>query len=167
MFKELLGIEPEIPEQSKEQWTEEETLEFAREQLKNWNCIGWSAKINNGKRRLGVASPSTKTIGISKHLIAGSTKDEVRDVVLHEVAHAVDFMERGTSDHGPKWKAVASRVGARPERQQSQYYSLAKPQAKYTVYCPKCGKLGDRHRKMNTMYYCRKCGSEIEFRENY
>lgn len=38
------------------------------------------------------------------------------DTLLHEMAHAVDFLETGNRGHGPSWRAWARRVGCRPTR---------------------------------------------------
>lgn len=38
------------------------------------------------------------------------------DTLLHEMAHAVDFLETGSRGHGASWRAWARRVGCRPTR---------------------------------------------------
>lgn len=38
------------------------------------------------------------------------------DVIFHETAHAIDFMRGGSGDHGPKWRAIAKRLGGSGEQ---------------------------------------------------
>ena len=44
------------------------------------------------------------------HALEGN-EEEIRDTVLHEIAHAIAGPEAG---HGPLWKATARRIGATP-----------------------------------------------------
>ena len=44
------------------------------------------------------------------HALEGS-EEQIRDTVLHEIAHAIAGHEAG---HGPLWKATARRIGATP-----------------------------------------------------
>ena len=41
----------------------------------------------------------------------GGSKEQIRDTVLHEIAHAIAGREAG---HGPLWKVTARRIGATP-----------------------------------------------------
>ena len=46
-------------------------------------------------------------------LLVGNEADFV-DTLLHEMAHVADFLERGRTDHGPRWRRWAERVGCEP-----------------------------------------------------
>lgn len=70
-------------------------------------------------------------------------ESEQKDTVLHEIAHALDFEERGTSDHGPRWKAIARRVGATPTRCGSSGLDFHERDYKYEIGCENgCWKRG-------------------------
>lgn len=56
-----------------------------------------------------------REINFSKKFLGYMSYEQIIDTVRHEVAHAIDFERRGTSDHGPIWKAVAVEVGANPK----------------------------------------------------
>lgn len=95
-----------------------EITKFANDQLSMYNLTNWSFKFNSRKRSAGLCSPSKKTIYVSKYLVdveCGLT-DTAKNTVLHEIAHALDFEIRGTSDHGPQWKKLCKIVGANPSR---------------------------------------------------
>jgi hypothetical protein len=36
------------------------------------------------------------------------------DTMLHEMAHALDYLRNGNLDHGPAWRRIAARVGCDP-----------------------------------------------------
>lgn len=56
------------------------------------------------------------TLRFSKKLWPALPVAERLDTIRHEVAHAIDFNRRKTSDHGSQWRAIARLVGAKPER---------------------------------------------------
>ena len=41
----------------------------------------------------------------------GGSKEQIRDTVLHEIAHVIAGREAG---HRPLWKVTAQRIGATP-----------------------------------------------------
>lgn len=47
-------------------------------------------------------------------LLAGNGGERV-DTLLHEMAHAADYLASGHRGHGPSWQAWARRVGCRPQ----------------------------------------------------
>jgi len=49
-------------------------------------------------------------------MLAGNAFARI-DTLLHEMAHAADFLESGCLGHGPSWRAWAQRVGCEPTRQ--------------------------------------------------
>jgi len=51
-----------------------------------------------------------KKIEFSLAFVRLSVK-RLREIVIHEIAHALEFMERGVSDHGPRWKSIALSLG--------------------------------------------------------
>ena len=70
---------------------------------------GWTLAFGEARKRLGACHFRHHVIWISRtHALEGS-KEQIRDTVLHEVAHAIAGHEAG---HGPLWKAAARRIGA-------------------------------------------------------
>lgn len=47
-------------------------------------------------------------------MLEGNGAERV-DTLLHEMAHAADYLVNGKRDHGPSWREWASRVGCTPE----------------------------------------------------
>lgn len=73
-------------------------------------------EFDGGKRRLGcthfVAGRVSK-ITLSRHYTVILPEDEIRDVILHEIAHAIAGASHG---HDYTWKRIAASIGAKPER---------------------------------------------------
>src|SRR5690348_10686263 len=80
--------------------------------------------FDNGKRRLGATHIRIMNKGardelripykitLSRHYAILLPADEIRDVILHEIAHALT----PTNGHDAVWQAAARKVGAKPER---------------------------------------------------
>lgn len=98
-------------------------------------------------------------IGMDRLIEEGMDEDFGEDVVLHELAHCIDYIERGESGHGRKWKATARKVGADPTRTcdlpkklkgliatwkrvctncEKEIFYYKKPHSKKTHACPDC-----------------------------
>lgn len=86
---------------------------FAEAKLLEHNLTDWHFKFGKSKRALGMCKRSTKVIEFSKHWIEVLEDAEIKDTILHEIAHALTPEDKG---HGDAWKATCRRIGARPER---------------------------------------------------
>ena len=72
---------------------------------------GLDSRVRRGQKRLGDCHFRYHVIRISRtHALEGS-EEQIRDTVLHEIAHAIAGHGAG---HGPLWKATARRIGATP-----------------------------------------------------
>jgi len=49
-------------------------------------------------------------------LLAGNGPERI-DTLLHEMAHAADYLRDGERGHGASWRDWARRVGCRPDRE--------------------------------------------------
>ncbi len=76
---------------------------------------GWRVVVDRHtglRRRLGHCRYEKKEIGISQFCIKYGNVDLVRDVLTHEIAHALTPGDQ----HGMKWKAMAKRLGLQKPR---------------------------------------------------
>lgn len=84
---------------------------------------GWQFQWDHAKLRLGSCNYTYKTITLSKWYMLGLSKAEIKDTILHEIAHALvgpcnEFKPNGrraVSPHGAEWKAMAEKIGATPK----------------------------------------------------
>ena len=87
---------------------------FALEQMDKWGIADWKFVWDTrAVRRYGQCRYSKKEIGITKKLANINTIEETKDVVLHEIAHALTGRGHG---HDAVWKRMCIKVCARPER---------------------------------------------------
>lgn len=111
----------------------------------------WRLVFDRAKKRAGICRSSERTIGLSTPLTVLHTPDQVRDTVLHEIAHALVGPRHG---HGPTWQAMAVRVGASPERCLPQ--DAASVPGAWMGTCP-AGHTIERHRRPARVSSCREC----------
>jgi hypothetical protein len=69
---------------------------------------GWSFGFDHAKMRAGLCDFKKKRISVSRYLAARYDDDEVRQILLHEIAHALAGSKAG---HGPKWRTIAKQIG--------------------------------------------------------
>lgn len=116
----------------------------------------WTIKFNDKKREFGVCWHREKRLEFSKPLILANDEHELIDTVLHEIAHAFAGHAAG---HGPEWKAVARRLGARPE---SHSYDAKAAPGRYVGACP-CGEEFIKYRRPRAVRLCIKCKGKITY----
>lgn len=73
---------------------------------------GWTFTFDSAERRMGVCRYQSRSIGISRLFAAEASEREVRDVALHEIAHA---LVGPGHKHDHVWKAKARQIGATPK----------------------------------------------------
>ncbi len=127
-------------------------------------ALGWTIQFDRARRRLGVCrweqfGRRVRVISLSRYYATRVDWSQMEDVVRHEIAHAIDFETRGTSDHGPIWMAIARRVGADPTR---LYDGPDVPDAgsKYVGLCPSCEKEHPFYRRVSRVHACPDCCAE-------
>jgi len=119
---------------------------------------GWSFKLlTTSKRQHGYCDYTNKVIAISKYYIGTEFFNELRDTVLHEIAHALTPGEH----HSKKWKNICLRLRIKPER--VTYTILI--ERKWLILCEQCGIIGESHRKLKTKNYCNKCKNDVFYIE--
>lgn len=95
-----------------------EIILWAKSIMAKHGLSDWSFKINGRlKRTLGLCSYSKREIQLRRKHVEEDTYDCILDTLLHEIAHALAGYNAG---HGPKWKAIAIRLGAKPTSTKSR-----------------------------------------------
>lgn len=108
--------------------------EMAEELMFRWELDGWSFGFNDRKRSLGVCYLAKKRIEVSLKLVNSGIIAEIRETILHEIAHA---LVGPGHKHDNVWKNMAIKVGARPEACTSEIPDRGDG-AKYIAHCS-CG----------------------------
>lgn len=120
---------------------------FARLQLNKYGLFDWHFEWEKTKRIFGRCWFLKKKITLSRPLAELNSEEECRDVILHELSHALAYLKDGDRGHGRAWKKWCVIVGARPERCYSSA-EVIQPKFKYEIVEVSTGKvLSGYHRK--------------------
>jgi predicted SprT family Zn-dependent metalloprotease len=116
----------------------------------------WSFGFDNAKTRAGLCNYTEKRITVSRYLAARYEDDEIHQVLLHEVAHAVAGSRAG---HGPRWKAIAAELGYEGKRLHDG--AIADEFAPWVGTCP-AGHVHYRYRTPTRLMACGKCSKRFD-----
>lgn len=111
----------------------------------------WKLVWSKSRRVFGRCIYRTRSIELSKPLVFRNPEAEVRDTILHEIAHALT----PGAGHGSRWKAVCRKIGAKPVR----CYSVAEvvvPAKRWKLVCLGCRKvldLTDTRKPLDSKYH--------------
>jgi predicted SprT family Zn-dependent metalloprotease len=121
----------------------------------------WRFGFDHARRRFGCCKYRAKLITLSRPLTLLNPVDQVRDTLLHEIAHALTPGD----GHGAKWRAACVRLGARPKRCYGEQEVVAPPRraAAYRYGCRPCAWWVDRRRLVANRYVCAKCGGSLVY----
>jgi len=127
---------------------------LARQLLARHGLGQWRFGFNRRKRTLGLCRYEERRIELSVHFVAAHDEPEIRDVVLHEIAHA---LAGHAAAHGPRWQSYCHVIGARPERCSS---NSRMPEGRWQAVCAGCSRQFSRFRRpmRNRHYSCPQCG---------
>lgn len=119
---------------------------------------GWAFRWQNKKRSLGTCSYNWREIRLSKWYVELNDLADVKDTILHEIAHALAYERYGSQSigHGFLWKKVCREIGAIPKACTKADLNRPKNHHKYVDTC--CGLTFRKHRlRKNRTYSCPKC----------
>lgn len=121
---------------------------------------GWRFEFSTSKRRVAVCKFKEKKIEYSMYCIGKTPLSEIRDTILHEIAHALVGFEAG---HNHVWKQKCIKIGARPQRLASEVtQNTAKHN--YVIKCPTCARQWKRYRLKKSMHgaQCPSCKTVVK-----
>lgn len=126
-------------------------LALGRELLDHHGLQDWVIQLDRAKTRAGVCRPRTRTISLSGHLTRLHPEAEVRDTILHEIAHALVGARHG---HDAVWRAKALEIGCSGERCSS--VDAPRLDGPWAGVCPS-GHVVTRHRMPTHVGLCGRC----------
>lgn len=126
-------------------------------------AMGWSFAFDNAVKRLGLCTFSTKTISISKTLTRLNPDTQVRNTLLHEIAHALIGAGHG---HNSAWRSKAMAIGCNGQRCTD---SVVKAVPKYKIVCGLCLASWDCFRRAKGLErsWHRNCGPQSKGRLSF
>ena len=117
---------------------------------------GWTFGFDNAKTRAGLCNYTAKRITVSKYLAARYEDDEIHQVLLHEVAHAMAGTRAG---HGAQWRATAKELGYEGKRLHDG--AIADELAPWVGTCP-VGHVHYRYKRPGRPLACGKCSRRFD-----
>ena len=140
-----------------------EAAHLARTLMQEHGLVNWSFGFDHARRRFGACNYTRRRISLSRPLVLLNGIDEVRDTVLHEIAHALC----PGGKHGPAWRAACARLGARPKRcyDEAQVASPPRSPARFLLGCARCDWWTARRRRTRRRYVCKACRGRVVYRE--
>lgn len=129
---------------------------LAEELLAAHGLNDWQVRLDAARRRAGVCHFDTRVIGLSAPLTRLHDEAEVRDTILHEIAHALAGPRHG---HDATWRRIAQQIGCSGER-----CMPADAPAVATAWLGVCpaGHTVGRHRRPERVMTCRKCSDSFD-----
>lgn len=114
---------------------------------------GWIIELDRSKRRFGYCSHYERKISLSKYLVELNEYVRVRDIILHEIAHALVGPRNG---HNEIWKQKALSIGCDGKTCYS-VNEVTIPKPKYIGECPKCDYKIKAFRKRRRLTFHKAC----------
>lgn len=149
-------IEPVAPQAGREDRERlAEVARLAEGLIQRHRLVGWSFQFNDASRQAGRCAFHLRVISLSRLFCLEAPAHEVRDTILHEIAHA---LVGPAHHHDSVWKAAARSIGCTGNR--CHDVDFAPP--RYIVSCPRCGwsRQANRRRPKSV---CRTCSTPVTF----
>lgn len=74
---------------------------------------GWTFEFDRARKRFGVCNYTYRRIQLSAPAVELNAEEQVRDTILHEIAHALAGPAAG---HGWQWRSLARSIGCTGDR---------------------------------------------------
>ena len=118
---------------------------------------GWHFAFDRANKRFGSCQYYRKRITLSKPLTELNSVQEVRNTILHEIAHALTPGQ----NHNHIWRAKAQAIGCTGDRCYSSE-KVARPVLKYIAVCSSCKRQYSRSRMGRRLTSCGKCSNKFD-----
>ena len=140
---------------------EEMAMSLMAQHRKSGLGRGWRFGFDLSTKRGGVCRFDPRRIDLSVSFCLRATQAEIRDCLLHEIAHAIVGIEHG---HDEVWRAKALEIGGTANR----CHTVSHTEARWIGECA-CGRIHRRqrlHPRVMTGAVCRSCGGKVEWQLN-
>ncbi|GAB2683235.1 SprT-like domain-containing protein [Thalassiella azotivora] len=134
----------------------EEARRMATALMRGHGLDDWTLVYDRARTRAGICRPARREIGLSRALTALHPPEEVRDTVLHEIAHALVGTDHG---HDEVWRRAAVAIGCSGRRCVDR--GSPRPDAPWQGTCP-AGHVAHRYRVPQRVQSCRRCSPSFD-----
>ncbi|WP_067779501.1 SprT-like domain-containing protein [Actinomyces vulturis] len=131
---------------------------MANDLLSQHGLHDWAIQFDHARRRAGQTNYRYRIIQLSGPLMDLYSVEEVRETILHEIAHALVGPDHG---HDAVWRAKAKEIGSTGERTVSS--CAPRILGRWVGVCPQ-GHYVDRMRRPATPVSCYQCSRRFDLR---
>lgn len=130
----------------------QEAAALAQELMGRHGLTGWRFGFDRARVRAGACHHHDRRITLSPHLTRAHSLEQVRETLLHEIAHALVGPRHG---HDAVWRARARSIGATGER----CYDAGEVPVVPGRWQGRCaaGHVVHRHRRPTRVLVCTRC----------
>jgi predicted SprT family Zn-dependent metalloprotease len=115
---------------------------LARQLMSAHGLSHWHFEFDHAVRRFGACIYRSRKITLSRKFTLLNPEPEVRNTILHEIAHALVGPHHA---HDAVWRAKASQLGCTATRCCGR--AVIAPSARWIAECPSCRREVRRHRR--------------------
>ena len=134
-----------------------DVLSLARSLMEEADVGDWDLAFDRARRRAGQTDHARRRITLSRHLMSLYDEAQVRETILHEIAHALVGPTHG---HDAAWKRAARSLGAPDSARLPS--SLPSPDAPWVGTCPRCGATRRLYRAPRRVSSCGVCSRAFD-----
>lgn len=132
---------------------------WAHELITQYLDDSWSFTFDRAKTRAGKCNFTKREISVSRYLAELHTDEQVKQTLLHEVAHAKVGPGAG---HGPVWQSYAAQIGYVGGRTHTG--EVASEFAKWVGVCPNGHKIFRFRKPSGKSVSCARCSRRFDRR---
>ena len=115
----------------------------------------WTFRFDRAKRRFGACNYTTQTISLSRQLTELNSPAQVRETLIHEIAHALT----PGAHHSKAWQEACVKLGIDPKRCYTSA-EVEQPPPLYWLVCKSCHLKVPRNRRSRKTFACKRCCDE-------
>ena len=119
----------------------------------------WELKYHNSVTTWGWCSSETKVISLSRPLICFNGEALLREVVLHEIAHAIVDTYYHKQGHNQNWKRTAIALGSSGRR---LIFNTTPPPPRFQGKCDHCGNIYSANKRYLSCEFCPTWGTKLQ-----
>jgi predicted SprT family Zn-dependent metalloprotease len=155
-YSRLISTQPELDEARIQKI--ESVYRTALQLLSEHGLTNWHFKFDHSARRAGSCNYSNRCITLSFNLARSGSAEEIRETLLHEIAHALVGRNH---NHDAVWRAKAQAIGCTGERTHQMKFTPARWRVRCENNC-----WSHTAERRNPHLICKKCGGKLIYSPN-
>lgn len=130
---------------------------------------GWKVMFNDRISSAGLCSDRKKVLYLSRKFLKDATNEQIRNTMLHEIAHALEFDKWGESSHNWRFRNLCVEIGCDPDSNLNRETLYGNKYDKWTYTCKGCGAVVGTAKRLKNIdkRTCVTCRSHFTEKKNF